>query len=171
VRIAFSGTHRVGKSTLLDSVAEALPGYTTVEEPYYLLEEEGYESADPPSQEDFEAQLERSLEALEEGGRNVLYDRCPADVLAYLLTLDPELDVAPAMEQVRAAMRTLDFVVFVPIEDRVALPAHEDETYRRTIEERLRELLDEFEADVLSVRGDERERLAQVLGRIGAPAR
>jgi predicted ATPase len=42
MRIAFSGSHRVGKSTLVDRIAEALPTYTAVEEPYYLLEEEGY---------------------------------------------------------------------------------------------------------------------------------
>ena len=167
MRIAVSGSHHVGKSTLVDSVAEALPGYTTVEEPYYLLEEEGYESADPPSQEDFEAQFERSLEAIEEGGRSVLFDRCPADVLAYLSTLDPELDIAPAMEQVREAMRTLDFVVFVPIEDRVALPEHEDADYRRAVNERLRELLEELDVEVVTVAGDVRTRVDLVLARIG----
>ena len=61
VRIAFSGSHRVGKSTLIERVAEALPSYAVVAEPYYLLEEEGYECSDPPSAEDFEAQLDRSI--------------------------------------------------------------------------------------------------------------
>src|SRR5690349_11334783 len=85
MRVAFSGTHRVGKSTLLEAVNNALPRYATFDEPYNLLEEEGYEHADPPTREDFEAQLERSLAALEESGQDALFDRCPADVLAYLL--------------------------------------------------------------------------------------
>ena len=64
MRIAFSGSHRVGKSTLLEHVAIALPGHTVVDEPYYLLEEDGYEAAEHPTVEDFVAQLERSLVAL-----------------------------------------------------------------------------------------------------------
>ena len=39
MRIAFSGAHRTGKSTLLAGVAERLPGYATVDEPYRLLDE------------------------------------------------------------------------------------------------------------------------------------
>ncbi len=65
MRVAFCGTHGVGKSTLLERVAEARPRYDTVDEPYQLLEEEGHEHADPPSLEDFEAQLERALVSVE----------------------------------------------------------------------------------------------------------
>lgn len=78
MRIAFSGSHRVGKSTLVEAVAERLPRHATVDEPYALLEEEGYECPEVPALEDFEAQLERSLAALEGGKRDVLFDRCPA---------------------------------------------------------------------------------------------
>src|SRR5688572_31487159 len=113
MRIAFSGTHRSGKSTLLEQVAERLPGHATVEEPYYLLEEEGYESAEEPSIPDFEAQLERSLSSLEEGRANVLFDRCPADILAYLLAHDESasFDAGEWLERAGDAMRTLDLVV------------------------------------------------------------
>lgn len=68
MRIAVSGSHRVGKTTLIQHVAERLPGYATVDEPYYLLEDEGYELAEQPSLEDFEAQLVRSLAALDDAG-------------------------------------------------------------------------------------------------------
>jgi len=51
-----------------------LPGYAFVPEPYHLIEEDGYEFADPPSPEDFEAQLERSMIALEEARVRAL---CP----------------------------------------------------------------------------------------------
>ncbi|MBN9165433.1 MAG: AAA family ATPase, partial [Myxococcales bacterium] len=128
MRIAFSGSHRVGKSTLVEHVADALPRYTSVDEPYYLLEEEGYECAEEPSLEDFEAQLERSLVAIEEGEQNVLFDRCPADILAYLLVHeDSEVFETDAwLDRIRDAIQTLDLVVFVPVEDRdrIALPAH-----------------------------------------------
>jgi energy-coupling factor transporter ATP-binding protein EcfA2 len=120
VRIAFSGSHRVGKSTLVELLAGALPHYTTVDEPYYLLEEEGYECSETPSVEDFEAQLERSLATLEEGERNVLFDRCPADIFAYLFAHDDAgaFDADEWLDRTREAMQTLDLVVFVPIEER-----------------------------------------------------
>jgi len=46
----------------------ALPTYTAIAEPYDLLEEEGHESAEMPSLEDFELQLERSMKSLAEAG-------------------------------------------------------------------------------------------------------
>lgn len=176
MRIAFSGSHRVGKSTLLEQVAEALPGYTVVDEPYHLLEEEGYECSEMPSVQDFEAQLERSLAAVEEDEPNVLFDRCPADIFAYLLAHDDAsaFDADDWVERTRDAMQTLDFVVFVPIEevDRIPLPSHEDAEYRLAVDETLHQLLVEdalgFETEILPVHGDLRARLGQVMARVGA---
>ena len=168
MRIAFSGAHRVGKTTLIERVAEALPGYALVPEPYHLLEEDGYDFADPPSAEDFEAQLERSIIELEEARECVLFDRCPADPLAYLLVGDD--DINPQIERCREAIRLLDLVVLVPIEepDRIPVSSHEDLEQRRAVDEELFELLlDEGLAEeVLPVYGDVTTRLAQVLGRV-----
>jgi predicted ATPase len=176
VRIAFSGSHRVGKSTLLEHVAIALPAYTVVDEPYYLLEEDGYEAAEKPTIEDFVAQLERSLVALEANDANVLFDRCPVDIFAYLLThqgtdagaFDPE-DFA---ERASRAMHTLDLVVRVPIEqpDRIPLPVNEDNALRHAVDEKIRELLMddpfEFETEMMTVSGDLRTRAMQVMRRV-----
>jgi predicted ATPase len=175
MRIAFSGTHRSGKSTLLERVAELLPRYTTVDEPYHSLEDEGYESAEEPSVADFEAQLERSISALEAGGADVLFDRCPADILAYLMTHDDAagFDRDEVLDRVRDAMRTLDLVVFVPIEDRdrIALPAHEDRARRRIVHEKLEDILSDgalgVEVEVLPVAGDVGSRVRQVMARLG----
>ena len=175
MRIAFSGTHRVGKSTLLQHVADALPRHATVEEPYDLLEEEGYECSEPPSLEDFEAQLARSLLTLQENQRDVLFDRCPVDVLAYLLVhVDAAaFELEAWTERTREAMRTLDLVVFVPVEerDRIALSAQEDHEFRLAVHEKLHDLLIEdvlgLEMEVLTVQGDTRSRVEQVLARIG----
>jgi hypothetical protein len=175
VRIAFSGSHRVGKTTLVDSVKDRLPRYTTVDEPYHLLEDDGYEFAEQPSLEDFEAQLVRSLAALDDAGRDVLFDRCPVDVLAYLLEHDDATAFDPDdwLDQIRDAVQTLDLVVFVPIEeaDRIALAAHEDADQRRAVHDRLRDLLVDDAlgsgVEVLTVRGDVRARTDQVMAAIG----
>lgn len=179
MRIAFSGSHRVGKTTLVELLADELPRYTSVEEPYYLLEEDGYECAEEPLLEDFEAQLERSLVALEEGGRNVLFDRCPADMLAYLSTHEDAdaFDAEDWLDRAREAMATLDLVVFVPIEadDRIAVPTHEDADHRRAVHEHLHELLVDntlgADVEVLTVEGDVQSRVDQVLRRMKARRR
>ncbi len=174
MRIAFSGSHRVGKTTLVESVAGRLPGHATVDEPYYLLEEDGHEFAEQPSLEDFEAQLARSLAALDDAGRDVLFDRCPVDILAYLLEHDDAdaFDLDDWLEPIRDAVHTLDLVVFVPIEeaDRIALAPHEDAEQRRAVHDRLRDLLIDgalgADVEVLTVSGDVRARTEQIMARI-----
>ncbi len=168
VRIAFSGSHRVGKSTLVEQVARALPQYTAVGEPYHLLEEDGYEFEWPPSPEDFQAQLNRSILEIETAGNDVLFDRCPADLLAYLL-VDGQ-DIEPEIEPAREAMQLLDLVVFVPIEepDCIALSLHEDGDWRHAVHEALAQLLldDGVVEDILTVQGNPTVRVAQVMTRV-----
>lgn len=164
MRIAFSGTHRTGKTTLLEAVAERLRSYEVIDEPYHLLEEDGYEHADPPTVEDFQAQLARSIEALDAAGPDVLFDRCPLDGVAYLQAMDEELEDDDA---VRASVATLDLIVLVPIEspDRIVLPAHEDARLRRRMDAALRALVEDggFEPPIVEVSGSLAERVVQVL--------
>jgi hypothetical protein len=171
MRIAVSGAHRTGKSTLVEELGEVLPSYLTVDEPYHLLEEEGHEFREMPSLEDFELQLERSIECLVEGDGNRLFDRCPADILAYLLThADADgFDVEHWLPRARTAMQRLDLVVFVPVEnpDQVVVADPEDAELRRRVDEELREIVLEdrwgFGVTALEVTGSPRERAGQVL--------
>lgn len=177
MRIAVAGTHRVGKSTLIEALEERLSEFRVVDEPYLLLEEEGYEFASPPSLEDFLEQLRRSMELLEdeEGARDVLFDRCPLDFLGYLLTHEDSdaFDPEEWLARIRSTLQTLDFVVFVPIEerDRIRIPAHEDPKLRMEVDEKLAWLLldDPFElgVEVLPVHGSTSARVSQVLERLG----
>ncbi len=174
MRIAISGTHFSGKSTLVEALSEALPQYTTVEEPYYLLQEEGYEFAESPSIEDFELQLERSIENLDENAPNVIFDRCPVDILGYLLSHADvtAFDLKEWLPRVQTAIRKLDLVVFIPIEepDRIVLPLSQDAAYRQRVDEKLKEIILEnsfdFEVDVLEVTGSPQARVERVLAHI-----
>lgn len=171
MRIAVSGTHFSGKSTLVEALSKALPKYSAIEEPYRLLEEEGYEFTEMPSVEDFELQLERSIGCLEESEPNVIFDRCPADFLGYLLThSEAELfNLEKWLPRVQAAIEKLDLIVFLPVEerDRIALPSSEDSELRLQVDEKLKEILldDEldFDVDVLEVMGAPHERVRRVL--------
>jgi predicted ATPase len=169
MRIAISGTHFSGKSTLVEELSSALPGYLTVEEPYYLLVEEGHEFPEMPSVEDFEMQLERSIECLNGSEPDVIFDRCPVDMLGYLLTLAEDFPLEKWLPRVQAAIDTLDLIVFLPVEerDRIALPPSEDAGFRLDVDQKLKEiLLDDsldLEMDVLEVTGALRERVQQVI--------
>jgi predicted ATPase len=176
VRIAVAGAHHVGKSTLVQELSAVLAGHETVDEPYHQLEEEGHQFADPPSIEDFELQLERSIESLDGDEANVIFDRCPLDLLAYLSTHEDAqaFDIEDALPRARAAMEHLDLVVFVPIEepDRVALPRDADGRWRARVDDQLRELLVGSSADidvpVLEVAGTVRDRVRAVLAHLRA---
>jgi thymidylate kinase len=173
MRIAISGTHRSGKSSLVEALRARLPKYVCVEEPYHALEEEGFEFSHPPALEDFEAQLEWSVERLgEEDESHALFDRCPADVLAYIAQHEDAdaFDLEDWLPRVRAAVDTLDLIVFVPIEspDRIAFSRADDEPGSRSrVDEQLREILVEdsygFGAAVLEVEGTLDQRLRAVL--------
>ena len=171
MRIAISGTHVSGKSTIVDALSEALPQYATVEEPYYLLQEEGYEFTESPTIEEFELQLVRSIESLNERAQNVIFDRCPADILAYLLVhTDAEaFDLDAWLPRIRTVMDTLDLIVFLPIEepDRIVLPTSQDAAYRQRVDDKLKEIILEnafsFEPDVLEVTGNLRSRIDRVM--------
>jgi predicted ATPase len=179
VRIAISGTHRSGKTTLLEELAAVLPNYATVDEPYHVMAEDGYEFADPPSLEDFEAQLEHSIEALSENGTNLLFDRCPLDIIAYLSSIaDADaFDLSDWLPRVREAIETLELIVFVPIEqrDRIAIVSSDhDPSLRRKVDAQLREmLLDDsldLEIEVIEVQGSVAQRARAILERIRAGA-
>ena len=176
MRIAISGTHHSGKSTLVEELSAVLPGYLTVEEPYYLLVEEGHEFAEMPSVEDFELQLARSLECLSGGEPDVIFDRCPVDFLGYLLA-HPEAEafhLEKWLPRVQAAVDTLDLIVFLPVEarDRIALPSSVDAGFRLGVDQALKEIfLDdslELEMDVLEVTGTLQDRVKQVLQQLRA---
>jgi hypothetical protein len=179
MRIAVSGAQCVGKSTLIEELSRALPRYRTVEEPYAQLVDEGHDFAEEPSIEDFELQLERSIESLEETEEEeVLFERCPADLLAYLVEHpDAEaFDLDDWLPRVREAMERLDLVVFVPIErrDRIAAARGQDLAWRARVDRRLRRILadDPWELSIalLEVSGSPYERAEQVLGYLRNPS-
>jgi hypothetical protein len=180
MRIAISGTHRTGKSTLAVDLAAVLRDHGLVGEPYHDMVEDGYPFCHPPSFEDFEAQLEHSIASLGGGEPDVIFDRCPVDLVGYLLTHDDgeRFDAEAWLPKVRAAVRTLDLVVFVAIEavDRIVLQSSDDdERSREKVDEELRRLwMDDpfgLAVEVLEVEGPAHRRLEAVIERIRSSSR
>ena len=174
MRIAISGTHFSGKSTLISALLKQLPNYTSVEEPYVLLEEQGYEFSNPLSMDDFEQQFDCSIQSIEESRNNTLFDRCPLDSLAYSLSLDEPIDTKDWIQKMENAIQLLDLIVFIPIEnrDRIHVPASEDLELRKNVDVRLHDMLlnDSLgilkNIEILEVAGSIEKRVRMVIAKL-----
>jgi hypothetical protein len=174
VRIAISGSHATGKTTLVDDLASALNPITVVPEPFYEILSEGGLFSQPPSIEDYEVQLDRSIDVLQHTNAAAIFDRCPADFLAYLATFgsDSAASIRRVFRSAADALSRLDLIVFVPIErpDRIQLDSAEGLRLRKRVDLRVREiLLDDIwglDLPVVEVRGTPEHRLKLVLQRV-----
>jgi predicted ATPase len=172
MRIGISGTHGTGKTTLAEAVCARLPGHVTADEPYYLLEEEGYEFAFPPSLDDYRALVARSVRSLSPPLLpGVVFDRTPLDYLAYLAATGADLSRQTDAAAVRAALASLDLMVITvitPATER-ALPAPEMPGLRSQMNDALLELVYDDPLDawgdvpVLELGGPLDGRLAAIL--------
>jgi hypothetical protein len=174
-RIAISGTHLTGKSTLIDALVDLLPGYVAVPEPYEILEEQGYEFAHPPTVEDYVVQLRQSLALHRRRSRNIIFDRCPLDFVAYILACPgaDRFDIERWRAPIAAAIASLDLIVAIHID-----PAHdpvgfiEDAAFRAAVDAELRDLLDDDSYDlcgdteILVLAGPWDRRASTVLARL-----
>ena len=153
MRIGVSGAHGTGKTTLVGELCERLDGHVPVDEPYFLLEEEGHEFEFPPSLDDYRAQLRRSLRLLRSAAPGVVFDRTPLDFLAYLAALGAGIEAEADHSAVRAALASLDLLIVTPItaETERVLPRPGLPRLRETMNDALLDLL---ASDPLDAWGD-----------------
>lgn len=150
MRIAISGTHCCGKSTLIDQFLLTHSDYSHEAEPYVVLEEDyGEVFAADPSPDDFYRQLEFNVGRLRhyKPGDRVIYERSPVDFLAYLLALNDlarDRESLPMVETslsiVRDAIHLLDLIVFLPVEEdesETVMADSEDPELRSAVNRRL----------------------------------
>ena len=151
MRVAISGTHACGKSTLIDEFLLVHPEFTHEPEPYTVLDEDyGEVFAVEPSPDDFLRQLEFNIERLRiyEPGTRVIFERSPVDFLAYLLVLGDlgrgegtRQLINRSLEKVRTAIQRLDLIVFLPLEDNDEIVSDsEDPELRSAVNSRLVDL-------------------------------
>lgn len=155
MRVGISGTHGTGKTTLAGALCARLPGHVVADEPYYLLEDEGYEFGYPPSVEDYRALLARSVRSLISAPLlpGVVFDRTPLDYLAYLAAVGAGPPGEASAAALRPAFGSLDLLVITLItpETERVLPAAEMPGLRSQMNDALLELVYD---DPLSAWGD-----------------
>jgi hypothetical protein len=178
MRIAVSGTHCCGKSTLVAEFLARHSEFLHEPEPYVALQEyHGEIFAAEPSVDDYFRQLEFNAERLKQykTGDRVIYERSPADFLAYVLALY-ELQrekqacwfVQKSLEIASGAVELLDLIVFLPLEDDEEIIDSEDNELRSAVNSRLVGILCDGEFDlfqnnrpcVLEARGSTARRLS-----------
>lgn len=159
MHIAVSGTHYIGKSTLIDDFIKLHPEYTIEIEPFYQLQDEQeMEFSLEPTIESLIEQLDFSIEQINQCANmeNVIFDRCPIDFIAYALcTLEnDEVDIhdseiSERFPQIKEALNQLDIIVFLPIthEHRIEY-LEENPTYRLAVDRAFKKIYREDICDV-----------------------
>ena len=149
MRVAVSGTHCCGKSTLIDVFLLAHLDFTHEPEPYtVLVEDYGEVFAAEPSLDDFYRQLEFNIDRLPlyQSGQRVIFERSPVDFLAYMLALNDVRGgegatqlIEKSLGMVMDAIRLLDMIVFLPLndEDDIVMSDSEDPELRSGVNSRL----------------------------------
>ena len=170
MRIAFTGSHRVGKTTLAEEIAESLPDYEFIIEPYLQLEEEGYLFSEIPTLDDYTEQFNFSVEQLQNSGYNVIFDRCPLDLLAYVYAVGKKKNISDLYEEMAAAIAEIDLLVFVPIEkfDLIVCQGSDLPNLRQEVNDILEDWIGDFSNEVLEVSGTLENRKKQILDKIGS---
>lgn len=164
LRIAVSGTHGSGKSTLIEEFLRAHPDFAHEPEPYtVLVEDYGEEFSAEPTADDFYRQLEFNLDRLQQypSGAKVIFERSPVDYLAYLLALnDLRRDETEALNEtvlgmVLGAIRQLDMIVFLPLDEanRIELSDSEDPRLRMSVDSRFVAIFSDDEFGIVASGG------------------
>ena len=157
MRIAVTGTHGVGKSTLVEDFCAVHPGYEPVPEPYWLLAQQGVVFADGPNVADLEEQLKQSCALIvATEAADVVFDRCPLDLIAYLevVSAGEGFEWSPdgkLLSRIEKALARLDLVAFVPLRrpDEIAVPI-EFPKLRARVDARLKTMLREDDLGLLA---------------------
>lgn len=168
MKIAITGAHRVGKTTLAEKLHEYLTNYELRPEPYYELEELGHVFSEIPDFDDFIEQLEYSIKQISTSRDNVIFDRCPIDILAYIQAINESEDIQSLYHKVQSAIAEIDLLVFVPIEnpDLISCPESELPGLRYQVNEIMNEWIWDFDIETIKVNGILSARTNQVINKV-----
>lgn len=159
MRIAVSGSHSTGKSTLIAAFIARRAHYTHEPEAYEELADQiAVSGSEGPDAEGLGTLLEHTMSvvASHAPGAAVIFERSPIDYLAYAaatrsISRSDRADfIRTYIPAVREAVRHLDLIAFLPVSSTGPVTArpHEDEGFRERVDEMLRRALIDDEYDV-----------------------
>ncbi len=170
MRIAISGTHCSGKSTLVEEFLLAHKSFGHEPEAYEALLELTDDVFPEPTAESLFTQLEFHVDRLQhyKPGDLVIFERSPVDYVAYLfafLTLKrSSADSHLAKQSIsiaRSATRLLDVIAFLPGNETGPVSEDEDPQLRDEVDIELENILI---SDSLDIFADQAPRIVQLTG-------
>ena len=168
MRIAFTGSHRVGKTTLAEEIADNLPNYDFKNEPYLQLEDTGYLFSEIPTLDDYVEQFNYSVKQIKESGNDVIFDRCPLDILAYIYAISKIKNIQTLYDEMTNAMSQIDLLIFVTIETPDLIICQESDlpNLRYEVNDILQNWIGDLSIEILEVYGPLENRKKQILNKI-----
>lgn len=187
MRIAVSGTHSVGKSTLVADIHTTFGKFVHEEEPYRALRDFypvkfGKESTRYCNGVQCLYNISR-VQQYQSSRDHVIFDRCPVDYIAYSIYTahheQTDLDTAfveSLVAPVRDSLRFLDVLVFVPVTNKHPIHLEDDgirlvdkdyrwevdRHFKRLYRDRLYDLFDGQHVKLVEVTGSREERIEQL---------
>lgn len=173
MRIAVSGTHFIGKSTLIQDFLKMHPEYIFESEPYYKLQEEQLmELSLEPSLESLLEQLDFSIQQINQlqDKKNIIFDRCAVDFVAYAMCIAEQenrdihdSEMAERFIDIKSALNNLDLIVFLPISKENAITYTEDNPeYRKLADKCFKKLYRDEVCDIFP--GYNHPRIIEITG-------
>jgi hypothetical protein len=163
VRVAVSGSHGTGKSTLIAAFVDLRPEYRYEPEAYETVADDiPLTSSEGPTPEGLRSLLDYTIAALNSQAANVsvVFERSPIDYLAYATACRDAWSgpttrefLAAAVPAVRTSLRHLDLIALLPVSDEGIRPRpDEDPRFRKRVDERLRRALIDDDFDLFDDR-------------------
>lgn len=151
MQIAISGTHFMGKSTLINDFIKKHPNYYYEIEPYHQLQDEhGFEFSEELTLDGILQQLDFSIERINyhANASDIIFDRCPVDFLAYAMHTAAkhhmdlnDTEISERFPQIKEALKKLNLIVFLPIIKEHTIKYHEeDAVYRKAIDRNFKKI-------------------------------
>lgn len=164
-RVAISGSHSVGKSTLIAAFLSAHPNYLHEPEAFETLGDDiDLTDSGIPTSEGLRALLAYTVSAVESHGSydSVIFERSPVDYLAYAAAAgrawtagEVEEFMVASVPIVRASIRHLDLIAYLPIpSDPLIRRGGEHPKFRRGVDTWLKRMLLDDERELFD--GDPR---------------
>jgi hypothetical protein len=161
MRVAVSGSHSTGKSTLIAAFLAQCPAYAHEPEAYEELADDiALLTSEGPDIEGLAALLTHTVSTVGRHGPGaaVIFERSPVDYLAYaaatrsIARADRDEFIRTYVPIVRAAVRSLDLIALLPAagEGPVASRPGEDDRFRKRVDEELRRALIDDDYDVFA---------------------
>ena len=159
MRVAVSGSHSTGKSTLIAAFVAKRPHYLSEPEAFEVLADDiALTPSEGPDSEGLAALLNYTAAVLanHRPGASVIFERSPVDYLAYAAASRSMAPVERAdflrthVPEVRDSMRHLDLIVLLPVSSEGPITARpgENERFRERVDDMLRRALIDDDHDL-----------------------